>query len=192
MRYVLHGTPSTVGLLPITTTLTVVETPQHTSTTSDAVKKEDLVVMFESIIKAIQQKPSDGDNTRILSPRTMNTGECSFCRLLHYIRECATVEEYIKAGKCKRNDEGKVVLPSRWFVQCDMPGRWLKDRIDEWHRHNPGHITTQMIYDLLLNDEPKTSLTYSVHSLNEPLTTMQLSTQDHIESLEKELFQLRT
>src|SRR6266852_4715792 len=73
-----------------------------------------------------------------------------------------------------------------------MPGQWLKDRIDEWHRHNPGHITTQMIYDLLLNDEPKTSLTYSVHSLNEPLTTMQLSTQDHIESLEKELFQLRT
>ena len=168
------------------------EPPQHTLTTSNTVKKEDLVAMFESIIKTIHQKPSDVDNTRTSRPRTTNTGECSFCGLLHYICECATVEEYIKAGKCKRNDEGKVVLPSGWFVQRDMPGQWLKDQIDEWHRCNPGHIATQMMYNLLLNDVPETSSTYSIQSLNKPLTTIQLSTQDHIESLEKELFQLRT
>jgi hypothetical protein len=102
-------------------------------TNSEAIKKEDLSAMFESFIKAIQQKTTEPEAPRQSRPRGMNTGECTFCGLLHYIQECAMVQEYINAGKCKQNDEGKVVLPNGLFVQHDIPGRWLRDRIDEWH-----------------------------------------------------------
>jgi hypothetical protein len=68
------------------------------------------------------------------------------------------VLEYIKAGKCKMNNKGKVVLLNGL---CDIPGCWLKDRVDKWHRCSPGQIVAQMMYDLLLNGAPETSMTYS-------------------------------
>jgi hypothetical protein len=51
-------------------------------------------------------------------------------------RECGTVDKYIKVGKCKRNFEGKVVLPSGAFVGRDISGQFLIQRIDEWHRQH--------------------------------------------------------
>jgi hypothetical protein len=48
-----------------------------------------------------------------------------------------------------------------------------------------------MMYDLLSNGAPQTYLTYTNQLIADPLKTMQLSTDDHIESLECELFQLK-
>jgi hypothetical protein len=136
--YVLHGTPLTVGSTLALTTTVANKTMSNVSTNSKVIKKEDLAAMFESFIKVIQQKTTEPQTPRQLQLRGTNTGECTFYGLLHYIRECATVQDYINAGKCKWNDEGKVVLLNRLFVQCDIPGRWLRDMIDEWHRRNPG------------------------------------------------------
>jgi hypothetical protein len=67
----------------------------------------------------------------------------------HFGRECSMVNEYIKAIKCKRNFKGKVVLPSSTFVRRDIPGQFLIQRIDEWHRcHSNQLATTMMIHTI--------------------------------------------
>ncbi len=68
------------------------------------------------------------------------TGQnCSFCgEIGHFIRECLKVEEMIKEGKCRRNIDGKIVLSTGAWVPRNIQGTWLKDRIEEWHRQNPG------------------------------------------------------
>jgi hypothetical protein len=191
-QYVLHGMTSTIGSTSLPTITAAAEAMTNTSTNSEATKKEDLATMFKSFIKVLQQKTPESDTPRQLQLRGTNTGECVFCGLLHYICKCSTVQEYINTGKCKRNDEGKVVLPNRLFVQCDIPGHWLRDRIDEWHRQNLGQVAAQMMYNLLSNGTPQTFSTYTNQSLADPLKTMQLSTDDHIESLKRKLFQLKS
>ena len=52
------------------------------------------------------------------------------CGRPHSINRCETVTEYIQAGKCRRNYEGKVVLPSGAFV----PQRHSRHIIEESHR----------------------------------------------------------
>jgi hypothetical protein len=73
--------------------------------------KKDLGALFaefsKTIIEAIKSnKAPNGSST---SNRAV---ECIMCGGPHYGRECSMVDEYIKAGKCKRNFEGKVVLLS--------------------------------------------------------------------------------
>jgi hypothetical protein len=99
------------------------------------IKKEDLGALFvefsKTIIEAIKSNKTPNGSS------TVNcTVECIMCRGPHYRRECTTVDEYIKAEKCKRNFEGKVVLPSGTFVRRDIPGWFLIQRIDEWHRRH--------------------------------------------------------
>ena len=85
---------------------------------------------------------------------------CNFCGGSgHFIRECKTVAEYIKAGKCKKSTaNGKVVLPSGAEVPRGVPGSWLRNHVDEWHRTNPGQLAAQMLFEVmaeataLLND----------------------------------------
>ena len=67
---------------------------------------------------------------------------CNFCgRPNHFIGQCSDAVEYIRAGKCNRNFEGKITLPTGLFISSDIPGRFLKFRIDEWHCRNPGHLS---------------------------------------------------
>ena len=53
------------------------------------------------------------------------------------MRECEVVGEYIRNGKCKRNHENKLVLPSGASIPCNITGTWLRDRFNEYHRQNP-------------------------------------------------------
>jgi Protein of unknown function (DUF4100)/Aspartyl protease len=78
-----------------------------------------------------------------------STSVCNFCGVPgHFIRECEIVEEAIRFGKCKRNHEGKVVLPSGAMVPRSITGTWLRDRVDEWHRQNPGQLAAQMLFEV--------------------------------------------
>ena len=44
---------------------------------------------------------------------------------------------------------GKVVLPSGAEVLHSVPGTWLRDHIDEWHRQNPGQMgAMQMFFEV--------------------------------------------
>lgn len=63
--------------------------------------------------------------------------ECTFCGGEHFIRECAKVEDYIQAGKCRRNFKNRVVLPNGAPVFREGAGRTLMEGVDAWHRRNP-------------------------------------------------------
>ncbi|KIM73624.1 hypothetical protein PILCRDRAFT_15060 [Piloderma croceum F 1598] len=75
------------------------------------------------------------------SRNRVETPLCNFCgRSNHFIRQCPDAEEYIQLGRCRQTLEGKIVLPTSPFVSRNIPGRFMKLRIDEWHHRNPGYL----------------------------------------------------
>ncbi|EPQ50160.1 hypothetical protein GLOTRDRAFT_23852, partial [Gloeophyllum trabeum ATCC 11539] len=102
----------------------------------------------------------------------------------HSIRRCPKVEEDIRAGRCKRNAEGQVVLPGGAMVSRSVPGATMRDRILEWHRQNPGQTSVHLL-DTMLWEEVRASAA--------PQTTdmFHLDQRERIEALERELFALR-
>src|SRR5271163_3343081 len=58
----------------------------------------------------------------------------------HLIPNCKLVEDYIKMGKCRRNQEGKVVFPTGSYVPRAITGRHLADWIDKWHTEHPNQL----------------------------------------------------
>jgi hypothetical protein len=217
-QFVLHGTPSTLLTSPLTPSPALGSTStSSTSTSNRDIKVEDIATIIEriteSFVKALTAQNNITRNSapadRPLRPQNPNTG-CNYCGSLeHFIRDCQVVLEDIKQGKCKRNAEGRVTLPSGAFVPRDIPGRNFKERIEEWHRRNPGQqAASQMLYHVLSNDVAENSSTSQTKvdiaptsiatrlshpdlftSQVEPET--QLSTNERIASLERELFQLR-
>src|SRR5271156_3648297 len=110
-------------------------TPNSTSvpivTPAATIKPEDLNTILseftKTILEAVNNRISHADHSHSRGPNT----NCNFCDRSHYIRNCPIVLEYIKQGKCKRNIEGKIVLPSGVFVPREIPGTLLRDRVDE-------------------------------------------------------------
>ncbi|KAF7334881.1 hypothetical protein MSAN_02357600 [Mycena sanguinolenta] len=63
---------------------------------------------------------------------------CSYCSdPAHLIACCPVVAADIHSGFCKRNAEGKVVLPSGSFVPHRLAGPNLRARIVSWYAANP-------------------------------------------------------
>lgn len=106
--------------------------------------------------------------------------DCNMCAGPHYIKDCPVVNEYIAAGKCKRNIEGKVVLSTGAYVPREIPGTLLMERIDEWHRRNPNQLAAATLIHTI-----DKSLLYT------PQSVYQLSSSDRIAHLEAELFALK-
>ena len=101
--------------------------------------------MFKSAIDQSGGRPRNA----ALRPAGASGSTCNFCGgTRHFIRECEVVAEYNRTGKCKRNHEGKVVLPSGAMVPRNVPGNWLRDCVDEWHRRNPGQMALQMLLEV--------------------------------------------
>ena len=106
--------------------------------------------------------------------------DCNFCGGKHYICDCKVVDEYVQAGKCRCNINGKVVLLTSAYVPREIPGTLLMEQVDEWHRWNPGQLATATL----------------VHTIDKVLLyplqpTYQLSSSDRIAHLEAELFTLK-
>ena len=158
-----------------------------------SIKQEDLGTLFteftKSVVDAINQsnrsRPNPGASAPNTAPRNSN---CNFCGGPHYIRECDKVEEMIREGKCKRNIEGKVVLPSGAYVPRDIPGVLLSERIEEWHRRNPNQIAAATLLHTI--GHHNTSIIPSQNPISR--NAFQLSTSDRIATIEAELFNLRT
>ncbi|EED82694.1 predicted protein [Postia placenta Mad-698-R] len=90
---------------------------------------------------------------------------------------CEFAEIDIRDGKCKRNTEGKIVLPNGSFCPRTIPGLTIRDRIYEWHRRNPAApAAPTMLFEI---DDRSTVQTFT------------LNTSSRIEALERELLQLR-
>jgi len=71
---------------------------------------------------------------------------CVFCSSPgHLIHGCDTLEEYIRAGKCIRDANRKVVLPDGQFLPQTIAGNNLKIRFDTWwstYTPNPPSTTS--------------------------------------------------
>ncbi|KDR81131.1 hypothetical protein GALMADRAFT_207976 [Galerina marginata CBS 339.88] len=146
-QYVLHGTSTMVNHFT---------PPQSTSSVASepVVKAENLAPLFTEFTKSILEILKQNQQQQSNSRRATNYDvTCNFCSGPHYIRDCKLVDEYQIAGKVKRNSEGKVVLPTGAFVPRDIPGQYLKDRIDEWHRRNPNQLAAGMMSAILLEAE---------------------------------------
>ncbi|KAJ7900842.1 hypothetical protein B0H13DRAFT_2275275 [Mycena leptocephala] len=86
---------------------------------------------------------------------------CIYCSGPHFIGNCDTVIADAQAGYCKRDVNGRVVLPSGAFVPCHIQGHNLRERIQEYHRTNPNQIAAaQMMLDTHQN------FTYAHHGSN--------------------------
>jgi len=57
----------------------------------------------------------------------------SFLRVIeHFISNCPVVLDYIQAGKCKRDVNNRIILPTGAFIPHNIPGALFKDHLDEW------------------------------------------------------------
>ncbi|KAI0349655.1 hypothetical protein OH77DRAFT_1367483, partial [Trametes cingulata] len=93
--------------------------------------------MPSSAVTAVSQSLSSAPRTR--SPPSASVEvvapECHYCGASScFIRRCPVVEVDIAAGRCKRNQDGQVVLPTGRFVPRALPGRTMRERVLEWHR----------------------------------------------------------
>ena len=114
------------------------------------------------------------------------------------VKYSSEVQEYIQLGRCKHSSEGKIVLPCGSFVPRDIPGDFLKVRIDEWHRRNPERLRANGYAVRITSDSvasPQTLRTVP-RSHFEATATAGTSNSGHyvhnrIASIERHLFQLQ-
>ncbi|KAJ7660652.1 hypothetical protein DFH06DRAFT_1268967 [Mycena polygramma] len=156
------------------------------------VKAEPITALLESmngLIKVLtaqqQSRPPPNPNP----PRNRDDMSCSYCSENgHFIIRCPHVEEDIQAGKCKRNADGRVTLPSGAFVPGRIEGRNLRARVEEWHRQNPGQLAAaQLLLGVATQHLASTSSAAPATT-----NTFQLSEEERIRSLEREILALRT
>ncbi|EPQ49824.1 hypothetical protein GLOTRDRAFT_22288, partial [Gloeophyllum trabeum ATCC 11539] len=183
-EFILHGT-SAIG--------TSERRPESSSSTlsAPAVKTEDLASLVEVITKSISQAlvaavQQNAGLAPATSTRPAATNyNCLYCgEGDHSIRRCPKVEEDIRAGRCKRNAEGQVVLPSGAMVSRALPGATMRDRILEWHRQNPGQTSVHLL-DTMLWEEVRAPVASHTTDM------FHLDQQERIDALERELFALR-
>ena len=78
------------------------------------------------------------------------TSKCNFCGVPgHFMCECKVAVEYMRLGKCKRNVEGKIVLPAGGVMPQHITGAWLHDRVNKYHWINHRQIAAaQMLMEM--------------------------------------------
>lgn len=133
-------------------------TPQGGSSTTSAskVKQEDVnlstimntLKSFQVQIDSLARGPSSAPPFRPTQQSNPRPAGCAFCgEIGHYIRQCPRVPDFIQAGKCVRDAQGKILLPNGNFVHSGIPGRNLMERVDNYHRSLGGQNNGQASND---------------------------------------------
>ena len=102
---------------------------------------------------------------------------CHFCGGDHWKCSCKVLKEYVHDGKCILHDDGHIVLPGGCFIPDSITWKTFREHLDKWHQQN---LTSTSTANMLLLDV----------SPNSTVGILQLSSEEHILSLEKELFAL--
>ncbi|KAG6858527.1 hypothetical protein C0995_004780, partial [Termitomyces sp. Mi166 len=111
---------------------------------SGYVKREELSqIISNSLVQAIERltKPSGTNTGRPLLLKDL----CHFCGQIGHMmvkERCLELENYIHTGKCRKNRDNKVVLLSGSYITQYPKKLYYKDRLEEWHRLNPGNLAT--------------------------------------------------
>ncbi|KAH9025616.1 hypothetical protein EDB84DRAFT_1564013 [Lactarius hengduanensis] len=148
--YVIQGrTPATIS--GPTATGATASTSAEIKTEIQSAMASAIATMGEMFKSALEsQSPGDRARSTGNTRQTEQSTKCNFCGVPgHFVRECEIVAEYMRLGKCKRSVEGKIVLPSGAFLPRGITGTWLRDRIDEYHKQNPGQVgAAQMLLEM--------------------------------------------
>ena len=102
---------------------------------------------------------------------------CHFYGGEHWKSSCEILKKYVCDGKCILRDDGRIVLPGEHFIPGSITGKTFREHLNEWHRQNL--VSTSTANVLLLDVSP-----------NPTVGILQLSSEEWILSLEKELFPL--
>jgi hypothetical protein len=192
-KHVLHGT-SQNSFLQSSVTLTA----PPTQLASPYVKVEDLLMLFEqmaqSFLKVLAPQKlttnhaSSSTNAQVT---TLDPLSCAFCgQTGHFIAQCLVCADYITNKKCKRNPEGKIVLPNGQYTPRSIPCRFIKDCINEWHKRNPVKSTSSsLMYEI--NPVAMSSQTSVSTNMVSTSSTNVFTADQHIAALEQEIFNLR-
>ncbi|KAG6871686.1 hypothetical protein C0995_001413, partial [Termitomyces sp. Mi166 len=78
---------------------------------------------------------------------------------------CLELENYICAGKCRKNRDNKVVLPSGSYIPQYPEKLYYKDRLEEWHRLNSGNLATE---NLSTNAAPDAQQQQAMNNMQAP------------------------
>ncbi|KAG5633962.1 hypothetical protein H0H81_004186 [Sphagnurus paluster] len=133
--------------------------------------------VFQQILMCLEQiRPQDHQRRAI---------ECYFCSTTgHRIREWPQVELSIRAGKCMRNAEERIVLPSGARVPNHVPGKNLRDRIDECYRCDASNHAT----GLAAAKQALGTMLYETHGTSTPNSmTTAFDVDQQIHPLEQQL-----
>jgi hypothetical protein len=98
--------------------------------------------------KSMTSHASSSTNAQVTT--SLDPLTCAFCgQSGHFIAQCLVCADYITNEKCKKNPEGKIVLPNGQYTPRSIPGRFIKDRINEWHKCNPVKSTSSsLMYEI--------------------------------------------
>jgi hypothetical protein len=132
---------------------------------------------------------SSSINAQVMT--TLDLLSCAFCsQTSHFIDQCVICADYITNEKCKRNPEGKIILPNRQYTPCSIPSQFIKDCIDEWHKHNPVKSTSSsLMYEI--NPVAMLSQTSVATNMVSTSLTNAFTADQCIAALEQEIFNLR-
>jgi hypothetical protein len=151
--------------------------------------------MAQSFLKVLMPKKSTtnhaSSSTNAQATTTLDPLSCTFCgQSGHFIAQCLVCLDYMTNEKCRRNPEGKIILPNGQYTPCSIPGWFIKDHIDEWHKRNPVKSTSS---SLMYEINPVTTLSQTSIATNMVLTssTNAFTADQHIAALDQEIFNLR-
>ncbi|KAJ6477193.1 hypothetical protein C8R47DRAFT_1289804 [Mycena vitilis] len=146
-----------------------------------------LVATMSKLLEVLTTQKLSNTSTNNDGSQKKRPDGCGYCSdLNHFINQCQLVLDDIKAGRCKRNAEGRVVLPTGSFVPKAITGINLRARIEEWHKQNPGQLAAAQ----LLVETAVEHLTNS--SPSSVPRTFTLSYEERMQYLQHEMNALRT
>jgi hypothetical protein len=174
------------------------------STSTSPVKQEDLASTLQVFVQALEKtfekvmSVQPQPTYRPSAPRPNNQApgtldpSCFMCSEIgHGAKECEVTKEMIRLGKCIINADGKIVLPNGHYIPRAIPGKNLRERINEWHTRNPGNGTTSsssLMYDVShVQDVPSTIFLGGTSA-----TDIQLTQAEQIQLLERQIMALRS
>ena len=143
-----------------------------------AIKKEDFTALLDVMKQGVSKMGNQGNQSKPSPPHDLC---CHFSGRGHFKNSCNILKEYIWDGKCILRDDGCIALPGGRFIPGTIAGKTFKDCLNEWHWQNPDPTPAPTTNSLLLDIFPDLVT-----------ASFQLTADDHIHSLEKELFALHS
>jgi hypothetical protein len=150
--------------------------------------------MAQSFLKVLTPQKSmtnHASSSTNAQATTLDPLSCAFCgQTSHFIAQCLVCADYITNEKCKRNPEGKIVLPNGQYTPRSIPGRFIKDRINEWHKRNPvKSMSSSLMYEInLVATSSQTSVATNMVSMS---STNAFTADQRIAALKQEIFNLK-